>query len=504
MILIIKGHSYRFEMENICRLFLPREKITVTENDGFEGSSGDILVAVASLSDNGREVELKAELISGSWHETAGECVSSDLGEEERDCERRLAVLLYRLFVRLYHFILPWGAVTGVRPVKLMRRLIERQGEEAAISRFRDALLVSDEKTALCLDTLRAENDILSLSRPDSFSLYISIPFCPTRCDYCSFVSHTVERAAKLIPDYVDKLCREIEYTGRIAGRLGLRLETVYMGGGTPTTMNADQLARILGTVEKSFDLSGLREYTVEAGRPDTVSADKLHAIKSAGVTRISINPQTLRDEVLKAIGRRHTAAQFFDAFGLARSCGFDNINTDLIAGLPGDDYDGFNGGMEELLRLSPESVTVHTLAMKRASNLVINRREDYDGGAETVRMVQSGIARLKSNGYRPYYLYRQSKTPGGAENTGWAKPGYEGLYNVYIMDETHTILACGAGAVTKLRQPNGDYIERIFNYKFPYEYNSRFDDMLQRKGRVISFYETLFPKTQPEASGNQ
>lgn len=295
--------------------------------------------------------------------------------------------------------------------VKLLRRLTLECGEEEARRQFRERFLVSEPKTALCARTLREEDAILALSRSDSFSLYVSIPFCPTRCAYCSFVSHTVERAAKLIPDYVEKLAEELAETGRLARSLGLRLETVYFGGGTPTTLSAGQLRVLFGAVEKHFDLSALREYTVEAGRPDTVTEEKLRAIRAAGATRISINPQTLRDSVLETIGRRHTAAQFYEAFALARRCGFDNINTDLIAGLPGDDFDGFSGTLEEIVGLDPESVTVHTLSMKRASNLVIERRADYRVRDDAVRMVARTADRLPAAGYRPYYLYRQSRT---------------------------------------------------------------------------------------------
>jgi len=491
MILIIKGHSFRFEIENICRLFVPQEKIVVTDSPDIEGSGGESMAALTSLEESGKDILMTAGLKQGGRWEYLKEQVSSNLDKNE--LERRLALLLYRLFAKLLKFTLPWGAVTGVRPVKLMRKLAASQGEAAAINLFREGLLVSKDKVDLCLQTLGVENEILSRSLPNSFSLYISIPFCPTRCDYCSFVSHTVERAAKLIPEYVERLCEEIEYTGRLSKQIGLRLETIYMGGGTPTTMTPSQLGKILAAVESSFDMSYLGEFTVEAGRPDTIDMDKLNSIKAAGVTRISINPQTLQDDVLKTIGRRHTVKQFYDAFEAARKCGFKNINADLIAGLPGDSIEGFKSSINGMLSLAPESITVHTLAIKRASNLVKNQREDYDNGAHTVGMVDFSIAQLKASGYRPYYLYRQSKTLGGTENTGWAKPGYEGLYNVYIMDETHSILACGAGAVTKLRQPGGDYIERIFNYKFPYEYNSRFDDMILRKGRVASFYETFY-----------
>lgn len=495
MILIIKNHTYRFEMENICRLFLPQEKITVADSPLPEGNS---VCAVTEVERSETETVLRAVLCLDEWKDTAEEQVDNRIPEYDKQCERRLAVLLYKLFVNLFSMPLAWGAVTGVRPVKLMRRMIAQMGEEQAVQWFRNELLVGEEKTALCLRTLKTENQILSLSRPESFSLYLSIPFCPTRCDYCSFVSHTVERAAKLIPDYVKNLCREIELTGQMAKQLGLRLETVYMGGGTPTTLSAEQLTLLLKTVENSFDLSHLREYTVEAGRPDTFTMEKMRAIKAAGVSRISINPQTLKDEVLKQIGRKHSAKQFFEAFEMARRCGFEHINTDLIAGLPGDDYDGFMTSLNGVIGLSPESITVHALAMKRASNLVVRRLADYQGGAEAVRMVSASGKRLSEEGYHSYYLYRQSRAAGNMENVGWSKPGKEGLYNVFIMDETHTILACGAGAVTKLKQPGGEYIERIFNYKFPYEYNGRFDEMCRRKGRVISFYENL-PQTQSE-----
>lgn len=249
------------------------------------------------------------------------------------------------------------------------------RGRPPALAYLRDRLLVSEEKTALCRRTLGVEDELLALSAPNSFSLYVSIPFCPTRCDYCSFVSQTVVQARRLIPTYVEQLCRELAYTGGLAARLGLRLETVYFGGGTPTTLSPEQLSRLLDTVERCFDLSHLREYTVEAGRPDTVTREKLEVIRRAGVGRVSINPQTLQQPVLDAIGRRHTVEQFYTAFDLARQVGFANVNTDLIAGLPGDTYAGFADTLERILQLQPESVTVHTLSMKRASNLMLQHR---------------------------------------------------------------------------------------------------------------------------------
>lgn len=503
MTLTMSGHDYHFELENICRLFLPQEKIQ-TLKEGAELPSADGIVADTRLERGERSSRLVCRLRLDSFDESKTAVVSNDHPEYRDECELELATLLYHLFVKLFGFAQEWGIVTGVRPVKLLRRLVRDEGEEEALRYFRERLLVNESKTALCRQTLAIEDQILALSRPDSFSLYISIPFCPTRCDYCSFVSQTVERSAKLMPAYVDNLVKEIAFTGELARQLGLRLETVYFGGGTPTALTAEQLSRLLKAVEQSFDLSHLREYTVEAGRPDTVTREKLQTIRAAGVSRVSINPQTLRDEVLQTIGRKHTVEQFYDAFSLARQAGCDHINTDLIAGLPGDTLCGFQDTLSGILALDPESITIHTLSMKRASNLVIQHREDYTRQEEVVQMVALSAEQLPATGYRPYYLYRQSRMVGNQENVGWAKPGHEGLYNVYIMDETHTILGCGAGAVSKLKQPAGDYLERIFNYKFPYEYNDRLSEMLKRKERVRTFYEEMAAQKDLGRGGDQ
>ena len=483
MHLYLRGQDYHFELENVCRLFLPLEKV-VTHHDE-EPSETDGLIIQCDMAPNGEEVSLSCRVRLDGFDETSTKDVA-----READCELELCTLLYHLLVKLLGFTHGWGLITGVRPVKLLRRLTREMGSEAALDYYRNKLLVGDEKTALCRTTLQTEDRLLALSQPNSFSLYISIPFCPTRCDYCSFVSQTVVQAKKLIPTYVEQLCREIAYTGELARRLGLRLETVYFGGGTPTTLSAEQLTALFRAVESSFDLSTVREYTVEAGRPDTVTPEKMAAIYAAGVGRVSINPQTLQPDVLAGIGRKHTVEQFYQAFEMARKAGFTNINTDLIAGLPGDNFDGFSDTLERILALDPESVTVHTLSMKRASNIMLQHRPDFGVEDDAVRMVRLSAQKLPQAGYIPYYLYRQSRTVGNQENVGWSKPGCEGLYNVYIMDETHTILGCGAGAVSKLKQPGTDYLERIFNYKFPYEYNSGLDEMLSRKQAVMAFYE--------------
>ncbi len=491
MQLLLKGHDFHFELENVSRLFLPQEKIVTRVVAEYPAEEPDELCAYCTMQEDPQGAVLSCRVHLGNFDDTSHTTVAAETAEYADACELELCTLLYHALVKLLGFTHGWGLITGVRPVKLLRRLIREQGEDAALAYFRDKLLVSDSKRALCRTTLGIENEILSLSQPRSFSLYVSIPFCPTRCDYCSFVSQTVVQAKKLIPAYVTHLCEEIAYTGRIARELGLRLETIYFGGGTPTTLSPQELAALFRTIEENFDLSYLREYTVEAGRPDTVTREKMDTIRAAGVGRVSINPQTLQQSVLDSIGRRHTVEQFYDAFNIARAAGFTNINTDLIAGLPGDTYDGFCDTLLRIFALSPESVTVHTLSMKRASNIMLQHRADYRVQDDAVRMVQHASAQLPQQGYRPYYLYRQSRTVGNQENVGWAKAGYEGLYNVYIMDETHTILACGAGAVSKLKKPNSDYLERIFNYKFPYEYNGGIAEMLHRKDAVVDFYHT-------------
>lgn len=488
MHIYLLGNDYHFELENVSRLFLPLEKIVVHHDEPFP-AAGEGLMAACGCAELSTGAQLTCRVRLETYDRTLTAAEPTGVAYEDR-CELALCTLLYRQLTDLLGFSQTWGLVTGVRPVKLLRRLVREMGREPALTYFREKLLVSEQKLSLCCRTLEIENEILSRSRPESFSLYVSIPFCPTRCDYCSFVSQSVERAHKLIPPYVEQLCRELRYTGQLVRSLGLRLETVYFGGGTPTTLSAEQLAAVLRAVEESFDLSHLREYTMEAGRPDTVTAEKLAALRAAGVGRVSINPQTLQQAVLDGIGRRHTVEQFYDAFSLARAAGFENINTDLIAGLPGDSYAGFADTLEKILELDPESVTVHTLSMKRASNIMLQHRADYRVEQDTVRMVRLSAESLPQAGYRPYYLYRQSRTVGNQENVGWAKSGCEGLYNVYIMDETHTILGCGAGAVSKLKQPGTDYLERIFNYKFPYEYNSGLEEMLTRKQAISAFYE--------------
>lgn len=397
----------------------------------------------------------------------------------------------------------PWGMLTGVRPVRLVRELRrsrarEHPGEppEALGAYLRETYFVSEEKYRLAARTADNQAAALAYNTPRSYSLYISIPFCPSRCSYCSFVSRTTAESGRLIEPYLAALCRELAGISALARRNRLRLETIYIGGGTPTALSAAQLRMLMRAVREHFDVPAVREYTVEAGRPDCTTPEKLAVLKEYGATRVSINPQTLSDEVLAAIGRRHTARDVLDCFAEARRQGHANINMDLIAGLPKDTPEGFLRTLRGVLALEPENITVHTLTLKRASNLVIERAAPEYGDA--ARMLSS-CALLSENGYEPYYLYRQKGTLQNLENTGYTKPGFAGLYNIFIMEEVHTILSAGAGGSTKLVGPDGA-IRRIFNYKYPTEYIERFDTVQARKQGVDEFY-AKYDDLDPQAA---
>lgn len=491
MTIYTENHDFAYEVENVANLFFPNDKNTVIniENRQEDNTSTDYIHTCRQSNNNGDILSVRVHI--GSFDKEESDFLETDIPDREHEAERRMAVCMYRLLSEYTGKKQPWGILTGVRPIKLMRRLKNSLGSEEAEKYFVDKLLVSKEKARLSVITEQNEQKILSLSRPDSFSLYVSIPFCPSRCSYCSFVSQSIERAAALIEPYLNLLCKEIAYTAQIAKECNLRLETVYIGGGTPTTLTAPQLGQLIESIQQSFDMPICREFTVEAGRPDTIDSDKLHIMYNHGIDRISINPQTLNDSVLRVIGRKHTAQQTLDAYNLAKQIGFRHINMDLIAGLPTDTYESFEDTLNKICMISPASITVHTLAKKRSSGLSMNGTE-VNMASPTASMLEYCEHKLSAESYHPYYLYRQSRMAGNLENVGWSKEGFDGLYNVYIMDETHTILGCGAGAVSKLKNPYNESLSRIFNYKYPYEYINGFDEMLKRKVQVKTFYEQL------------
>ena len=482
MHLIIRNHKFQYETENLLRVFFP-EKLTVSEEIPEEGDycftelDGSLITV---------KIRIGEKELSQSREYSFDDKVNDET--DEAFLERKLALQMFELLTQATGYKPPWGILTGVRPAKLMSNLIRRYGELWTLPYFINELQVSEEKTKLALSVAYKEEDITETSRPDSFSLYISVPFCPTRCSYCSFISHSNESAKKLIPQYVEKLCEELRITARIAAELSLRLESIYIGGGTPTVLTASQLKAVTDTVSECFDLSSVKEYTVEAGRPDCTDEEKLKVLRECGCTRISINPQTVNDNVLEAIGRNHTSQMTVDCYNKARELGFDNINMDLIAGLPSDTVESFEESLRKAIAMNPENLTVHTLALKRSSNIVTESRRTNSAFAVTEMLERTQPLLLKA-GYYPYYMYRQSKCLGNLENVGWAKQGKDCLYNVYMMEECHTVLAVGAGAVIKLKAPEGPEIERIFNYKYPYEYISGFDEIVRRKEYISEFY---------------
>ena len=474
--MIIKNinHDCSYHTEKIAVMFFPLEKL---KKDGDDN-------VVITTEKNGDT--LRASVRAYSKYKEKSYILKPD-----EDVTHALSLLLYDTLSELTSYTLPWGILYGVRPARLMHSTVEKLGVDGAVNKFLSDK-VEQKKIDLALSVMKSENKIIALSRPDSFSLYVSIPFCPSRCSYCSFVSHSIANAGDLIVSYVELLCKELERIGELASSLSLRLESIYFGGGTPTTLSPSQLDLLLRKIEKNFDLSTLREYTVEAGRPDTVTKEKLDTLFSHNVTRISINPQTFNDEVLKSIGRRHTVEQVYDAFNLARSAGFNNINTDLIAGLNSDTPDSFKKSVDSALSLAPESITVHNLALKSGAYLCTeNEFFDLTKRNATRAMIDYSFDKMTASGYNPYYMYRQSKSLGNLENVGYAKPGFECLYNVFMMDETHTVLAAGAGAVTKLKNYETSHISRIYNYKYPYEYINDFDEILSRKKGIIDFYNS-------------
>lgn len=481
------GNSFKYEIEAVMKLFLP----LVTFDFLFEEQppAGD--VCVIERGDAGDGYRLSVRVILGGDDENAS--LERDGEFCDKSDEADLCRMLYKIMRKLTGITPAWGCLTGIRPVKKVNALLaEGMEKDEIFGILKRDYFVSDQKLELAYRTAVAQTEPLKALDKRSYSLYISVPFCPSRCSYCSFVSHSIESAGakKLLPDYVKKLCEEISQTARIARELDLRLDTIYIGGGTPTALSAEQLEAVMAAVKKNFDISKIREYTVEAGRSDTITEKKLEIIRDFGAARISVNPQTMCDNVLKAIGRKHTAEDVITAFKAARRLGFDNINMDTIAGLPTDTPEGFRHTIETLCELDPESITIHTLTVKRSSNLFAEEEKNIDN--RIGEMVDFGQKRLLDTGYIPYYLYRQKNTAENLENVGFAKAGYECLYNIYIMEEAQTILAVGAGGSTKLVNTETGKIQRLFNYKFPYEYISRYDKMVAKKEGIAEFFKNI------------
>ncbi len=403
---------------------------------------------------------------------------------KRRAYKNQLLRALFRVMSEETGRKLPWGILTGVRPTKL---LFERLKNKTVgnISYMVNEYYVSPQKAGLAQKTAAKELQLLEkIDYEKGYSLYVGFPFCPSICNYCSFGSHPIAKFGHLAEDYIAALLKEIEKSSKLLK--DKKLQTIYFGGGTPTAVTAEQLGRVIKKVKQCFDLKGCIEFTVEAGRPDSIDEEKLSLLKAEGITRISINPQTMNQRTLDIIGRKHTVEQTIEAFKLARKMGFDNINMDLIAGLSGECFDDFINTLTDVGKLDPDCLTVHTLALKRAARLT-TQKEDYEGldASDVGQMVDYAAEYCMEHGYDPYYLYRQKNMTESLENVGYAKPGKEGLYNILIMEEVQMILACGAGASSKFiyrNAENGRRFGRVENVKNVSEYISRIDEMIARK----------------------
>lgn len=473
MKLHIEGDINEYYVQTLCMIFYPGEKfteeptegepeltLTLTERDGG-------FFAAAHLSQNGKE--------------TTAEKFLPAREDMTRDRLKKLAVGFAVLGAagEMLRYHPSWGMLTGVRPSKVATELLQKGLPRNKVRRRLTAdYLVIPKKATLATDVAIREQQIIGTPSPRDCSIYISIPFCPSRCSYCSFVSYTSKSLLSLIPDYLTRLMEEVRGKFAVAKELGLRVRTVYIGGGTPTILTEDQLRALLSLIAECTDVSALEEFTLESGRPDTITAGKMAAAKEYGVTRVCVNPQSLCDEVLRGVGRMHTADDFFRAYSIARESGIECINTDLIVGLPGDCFKTFSDTFDKILSLGPENITVHTFCVKRAAGILREGKRPYNlRGGDAGKCVDYSQLRATATGYIPYYMYRQKNMVGNFENVGFCKEGTEGYYNIYMMEEVHSIFAAGAGAVTKLVEYHPDetgkktVIRRLFNHKYPYEY---------------------------------
>lgn len=383
-----------------------------------------------------------------------------------------------------------WGLLTGVRPAKpLLSAMLEGSYSDEIYERLIKDYLVSHDKARLCKRVAENECAVIKGIKSKLCSIYISVPFCPTRCAYCSFVSYALPNLMALIPEYVNHLCSDIERISDEIKKLGLSVYSIYIGGGTPTTLDCEKLEMLLSTVSRCFDISSLAEFCVEAGRPDTVSREKFEILKKYGVGRISINPQTLHDKTLEAIGRRHSVKEFFDAFLLAKEVGFDTINTDLIIGLPGESSDEFLESVDGILALSPENITVHTFCIKKSADLA--QKSDALCGDDILLPQTEAFDKIMASGYEPYYMYRQKNAIKNLENVGFTKKGHDGVYNIIMMEELQSVIGIGAGASTRLVSKDGKTIARELAPKYPFEYKSF--DIDKTVGFVKDFYENKY-----------
>ena len=470
MNLTLIGHEDRYAVEQLQMALFPENPEGTAVSALFRGKTW--LTATAKITLNGKTVSAARRLKAG---------------EETVRLRRRILQQSYYLAaIQLLDRKPAWGALAGVRPTKITTKHLLEGGTPASADRLmRDVYYVTPERRQLAVDCSESTVKAVSLMDKDDLSVYVGIPFCPTRCSYCSFVSRTVGKKTDLLDKYLAALEREIQVTARLMKESGKHLLTLYIGGGTPSILSTPQMIHLLDTLRESFDFSRCIEFTVEGGRPDTLDLEKLRAIREHGADRMSINPQTMEDSVLRACGRPHTGADVIRAYRQAEEAGFSAINMDLIAGLPTDDFDGFRRSLDAVASLNPANITVHTLALKKGADL-FEKREGLSTAEEVSRMVDYSNATLRSLSYKPYYLYRQKYMSGSFENVGWSREGLDCLYNIYMMEELHTIVSLGGGGMNKVNLPDGT-LQRFHNPKFPEQYIEMIDSVCRQKEELFT-----------------
>ncbi len=470
MNLTLIGHEDRYAVEQLQMALFPENPEGTAVSALFRGKTW--LTATAKITLNGKTVSAARRLKAG---------------EETVRLRRRILQQSYYLAaIQLLDRKPAWGALAGVRPTKITTKHLLEGGTPASADRLmRDVYYVTPERRQLAVDCSESTVKAISLMDKDDLSVYVGIPFCPTRCSYCSFVSRTVGKKTELLDKYLAALEREIQVTARLMKESGKHLLTLYIGGGTPSILSTPQMIHLLDTLRESFDFSRCIEFTVEGGRPDTLDLEKLRAIREHGADRMSINPQTMEDSVLRACGRPHTGADVIRAYRQAEEAGFSAINMDLIAGLPTDDFDGFRRSLDAVASLNPANITVHTLALKKGADL-FEKREGLSTAEEVSRMVDYSNAALRNLSYKPYYLYRQKYMSGSFENVGWSREGLDCLYNIYMMEELHTIVSLGGGGMNKVNLPDGT-LQRFHNPKFPEQYIEMIDSVCRQKEELFT-----------------
>lgn len=492
MKLIIDGQVNVYYVQTLCMIFFPGEKFSEEQ----EITPNTPILKLKVISDeSGYSVD--AELTRGEKNANAHReyAYRSDI-DHDKLLKLALGDAILSVGGEVCGYRPSWGMLTGVRPSKVATDMLKKGVSKTRVKKILSSeYFVIPKKAALATDVALNEARIIATPEKRDCSVYISIPFCPTRCAYCSFVSYTSKRLLSLIPEYLAKLCDEVKETFACIQHLGLHVKTVYIGGGTPTILTADQLRVLLSVIAESTDVTKLEEYTLESGRPDTITAEKFAVAKQYGVNRVSVNPQILCDEVLQGIGRAHNCEDFYKAFEIAREADFKVINTDLIAGLPGDKFATFAMSFDKILALRPENITVHTFCVKKSAEILQKDSKVYDiRGGDTGKCVDYSQIKAMHEGYKPYYMYRQKNTVGNFENVGLATDGNEGLYNIYMMEEVHSIFAAGAGAVTKAvdyvpADGSKPFIKRFFNDKYPYEY-LRNESTADKLRQIELFYQ--------------